>query len=396
MKMDESNEDKLINTYELEEVNYTPDILAPIPDVIDLQMFASPEDEGRTEDPTDYKKRKSREEGRVAKSQELISAVMIIGMIIVMAIFGGYVQKNITDLFAITIGRIGDFSLTAQSFPEILRFVFTKVLFICAPIFGVAVVASLIMNFAQVGFMFTTKPLQPKFDKIKPKFQRIFFSATTAFNLVKSILKVIFIAGILFLMINFFLGQLLTIGMIDVEAGWSRAGNITLIVLGTITLLFLGLSILDFFYQKWDYKRNLKMSRYELKEERKDTEGDPHIKQRLRDRMREITNQRMMEEVPKADVVITNPTHFAVAISYIEEIHNAPIVSAKGEDYLALRIKKMASENEVPIVENKPLARALYDQVEIGEEIPEEFYYAVIEVLIYVYRLRDKFPKALE
>lgn len=381
------------NPYSIKEINYKPDVFGYVSDdIIDLQMFASPDDEGRTEDPTDYKKRKAREEGRVAKSQELTSAVMIIGMIAIMAIFGGYIQKNITDIFGITIGRIGDFSLTDESFPQILQFVFMKVLFICAPIFGVACLASLILNFAQVGFMFTTKPLEPKFDKIKPKFQRIFFSATTAFNLVKSILKVILIAGVLFLFINVYLGELLTIGLIDLEAGWTRAGNITMVILGSIALLFLGLAVLDFFYQKWDYKQNLKMSRYELKEERKDTEGDPHIKQRLREKMREITSQRMMEEVPNSDVVITNPTHFAVAVSYVEEIHKAPIVSAKGEDYLALRIKKRAKENDVPIVENKPLARALYDQVEIGDEIPEEFYFAVIEVLVYVYRLKDKFP----
>lgn len=374
------------------ETDYTPFAKKKIRFNIDLQMFGNPDDEGRTEDPTDYKKRKSREEGRVAKSQELTSGAILIIVLGILFLFGGFIQNSIKELFLITIGRIGDIVINVDSFPEIMKFVLSKILIICAPIFGAAFLISLIVNLAQVGFMFTTKPLQPKFEKIKPDFKKIFFSAKTAFNLLKSILKVILVGITLFAFMNVFLGQLLSIGTLTVQEGWTKAGFITFIVLGTITALLSILSIADFFYQKWDYKQNLKMSRYELKEERKDTEGDPFIKQRLREKMREINNSRMMKEVPEADVVITNPTHYAIAIAYNEEKHQAPTVTAKGKDHIALKIKEIAKENDVPVMENKPLARALYANVEIGDEIPEEFYIAVAEVLAYVYRLKNRVP----
>lgn len=375
------------------EFTYKPTIVVPIPNIIDIQMFASPDDEGRTEDPTDYKKRKSREEGRVAKSQELVSGIMILFTLVVMGLFGGFIERNIKELFVITIGRISDFSLSVDSFQEMFGFVLTRVLIICAPIFGIAFAISLIVNLAQVGFMFTTKPLQPKFEKIKPKFQRIFFSTTTAFNLLKSVLKVAFVSGALYLLISTFMGDLLSLSQMDITQGWKQAGSLTLIVLSVISILLLGLSVIDFFYQKWDYNQNLKMSRYEVKEERKDTEGDPYVKQRLRERMREITSRRMMEKVPEAEVVITNPTHYAVAIAYEEKIHNAPTVTAKGQNYIAQKIKEIAKANDIPIIENKPVARAMYEQVEIGDEIPEEFYLAVAEILAYVYRLKSKMPE---
>jgi flagellar biosynthesis protein FlhB len=375
-----------------EESTYSPGICRPIPDILDLQMFANPEDEGRTEDPTDYKKRKAREEGRVAKSQEFTSGLLIIITIVVFFLFGGYIQNSIKEVFHNSIGKVGDYTITVKSMPEVLSYVLSKILIILAPVLGAAVVMSLISNFAQVGFMFTTKPLQPKFNKIKPKFQRIFFSKTTAFNLLKSILKVALIAGTLYLLLSLFMQDLLMLGTKEINQSWDQAGFITLIVLGSISLLLFGLSIIDFFYQKWDFKQNLKMSRYELKEERKDTEGDPFVRQRLREKMREISNRRMMEEVPESDVVVTNPTHFAIAISYKEDVHQAPIVVAKGQDYVALRIKKIAKDNEVPVVENKPLARALFEQTEIGDEIPEEFYMAVAEILAYVYRLKHRIP----
>ncbi len=375
------------------EIDYNPVINAPIPNIVDLQMFASPDDEGRTEDPTDYKIRKAREEGRVAKSQELTAGISILGTLGVMFIAGGFIENGIKDIFRETFGRIGDFTMTIESFPEILKYVLFKIIILCAPIFGVAFLVTFIVDLAQVGPMFTTKPLEPKFEKITPKFQRIFFSKTAAFNLLKSILKVGFISLVLYFLINFFTGSLLSLGAVDISIGWQRAGNITLIILGVVSLLLTLLAVIDFFYQKWDYKQNLKMSRYELKEERKDTEGDPFVKQRLRERMRELTNKRMMEQVPKAEVVITNPTHYAVAISYDENTHNAPTVVAKGVDYVALRIKEIAKENDVPIIENRPLARALYDQTEIGDEIPEEFYIAIAEILAYVYRLKNKVPR---
>ncbi len=378
------------------EFEYNPVISKSIPDIIDLQMFGNPEDEGRTEDPTDYKKRKAREEGRVGKSQEFTSGLLIISVIVIFFLFGDYIQDSIKELFHISIGKVGDYTLSNKSFPNMLGFVLTKILIILAPFLGTAFVVSLIANFAQVGFMFTTKPLQPKFEKIKPKFQRIFFSKTTAFNLLKSILKVALVAGTLFVFLSFFMKDLLMLGTKDINQSWDQAGFITLIVLGSISLLLFGLSIIDFFYQKWDYKQNLKMSRYELKEERKDTEGDPYVKQRLREKMREISNKRMMEKVPESDVVITNPTHYAIAISYKDDINNAPLVIAKGQDYVALRIKRIAKDNEVPVVENKPLARALYEQTEIGDEIPEEFYMAVAEILAYVYRLKNKMPGVMK
>ncbi len=261
---------------------------------------------------------------------------------------------------------------------------------ILAPVFAIGFTVALVSNIFQVGWKVTTKPMRPKFSKLNPLngVKRI-ISKDSLFELLKSIVKVTLIAYVaysaikdhqneLFLLYDIPLMQvILLVGTIVIDAGLK------------ISLVYLLVGIADWIYQKHKFKEDMKMTKQEVKDEYKNTEGNPEIKGRQRSRMREASQRRMMQNLPNADVVITNPTHYAVAIRYDASQYSAPVVVAKGEDYLAMRIKDAAREHQIEIVENKPLARMLYANVDVGEEVPPELYQAVAEVLAFVYSLRE-------
>jgi len=358
---------------------------------IDIQWFAA-EDEGRTEDPTEQKIRKSREEGKVAKSSEFTSAIVLLFPIIVIGILGPYMLNQMSEMMHFFL------SITVQS--EVAgegRIVKAFVLYfvkLVGPIVIVAFSAALLSNILQVGFLFSLKPITPDLNKIKPdiiKFvKKSFFSSESLFNLGKSLFKVAIISFIAYLNIVKEIENI--IGFLSTSFGYSfkAISIISFKILIEAALAMLALAIPDYFFQRKQHLESLKMSKQEVKEERKTTEGDPLVRNRLRERMREIMTSNMLQKVPEADVIITNPTHFAVGMEWSRDSMVAPVVIAKGQDNMAQRIKSIARENDVPVIENKPLARGLYAEVEIGEIIPEKYYQVMAIVFAEVYQMSGK------
>jgi flagellar biosynthetic protein FlhB len=363
---------------------------------IDLQWFAA-EDEGRTEEPSEYKIRKAREEGRVAKSQELIGSLVLLLPTLTLIFLGPSMFKTCLEMFRFFFTRLNevDSMLNGMFFVVFLTY-FAR---LALPIIAVAMLSGIIANLVQTGFLFTTKPLVPKFSKIVPRlgqyFQRTLFSIEGLFNFAKSIIKIAIIGIVSYVIISSKIAQLARLQTATLWTGFTTIASLTIQLLLIAALLLLGLSIPDYLFQRWQYMESLKMTKQEVKEERKMYEGDPLIKSRLRQRMRELLSRNMAANVPKADVVITNPTHYAVALEWNRDTMPAPMVTAKGVDEVAQRIKAIANEHAIPIVENKPLARALYAEVEIGDIIPETYYQAIATVLAHVYKINEERRKSV-
>ena len=261
---------------------------------------------------------------------------------------------------------------------------------IVAPFFIFGFAVTLLVNILQVGWKVSTKPMQPKLDRFNPVngMKRI-ISKDSVFELFKSLIKIALILYIAYTAIKDHENDLFILYDIPLNQAITLCGDVIIGAGLKISLVYLVVGIADFIYQKYRFNEEMKMTKQEVKDEYKNTEGNPEVKGRQRQRMREASRRRMMQDVPKADVVITNPTHLAVAIKYEPEVHKAPVVLAKGEDYLAQKIREAARENHIEIVENKPLARMLYANVEIGNEIPPELYQAVAEILAMVYNMRQ-------
>jgi flagellar biosynthetic protein FlhB len=364
----------------------------------DLQLFAA-EDEGRTEQPTDYKKRKAREDGKVAKTPELPAALIMLFGFFILYLLSRFMLRNSLNMMSYYLGSVQQvveadnnlFFLFKPILPLLLRFV--------GPVLGVAFVGALAGNIAQVGLLFTTKPIQPDFSRINPNparfIQKILLSRQAAVNLGKSIFKIAAIGAIAFLLVR---NELRTIAH-TIDMDLMQAFVFVLVLSFRLVIIVSGLLLVlalpDYLFARSQHIDALKMTRQEVKEERKMLEGDPLLKSRMRERQRAFARRRMLGEVPTADVVITNPIHFAVALRYETFRMSAPLCVAKGQDLVATRIKQIAEENEVVVYENKPLARELYRRVEVGDEIPDDLFTAVAEVLAFVYRLkREKEPVA--
>jgi len=364
--------------------------------VIDLQWFAA-EDEGRTEDPTEFKIRKAREEGRVAKSQELNGAIVLVIPVLVLMAFAPWMMKTITEMLRFYLLRSTTTEITD---PVLVSAFFHYFIQLILPVTLSAMIAGVASNLLQNGgFIFSMKPITPQFSKIAPNFGKFFskaFSVEGLFNLAKSLVKVAVISIVSYVSIKNEIPKL--ISMLDAGL-WSSVTFIASIaarLLLTAGILFIAISIPDYLFQRRQFMESLKMSKQEVKEEYKQMEGDPLVKSRLRQRMRELLSQNMAVNVPKADVIITNPTHFAVAMQWDRATMRAPMLTAKGADQLALRIKEIARDNDVPIIENKPLARALYAEVEIGDMIPDEYYQALAVILAKVYALDSMKSKLIK
>ncbi|NCN04214.1 MAG: flagellar biosynthesis protein FlhB [Spirochaetales bacterium] len=357
-------------------------------DSMGTQWFAA-EEEGRTEDPTEHKIRKAREEGKVAKSPDVTSAIVLLFAVITFAVIGqGFLETmgQMLTYYLVLSTQVDPVTsgVVARGFYEY----FFRLLW---PVFAVVVIAAIIGNVFQVGFLFTTKPLVPDFKRIAPNFvkffQRALFSTEALYNLFKSLGKIIIIGAVAYLNIQGRLPELMNAMKIGYMRGFGLVAEISFAMVIETTIILLVLSLVDYWFQRRQHLETLKMSKQEIKEERKNYEGDPMIKNRMRQRMREILSQNIMREVPKADVIITNPTHYAVALAYKAQAMTAPTVVAKGVDTLAQRIKQIAFENDVPVIENRPLARALYAEVELGDTIPEQYYEAVVTVFKEIYRM---------
>lgn len=357
---------------------------------LDLQWFAA-EDEGRTEDPTEHKLREARKEGKVAKSGDITGAAVLLFALVALALLGSYLLRTFQEMLRFYI------TVSTQAAVETDRNIFTSffIYFIrlTLPVMAVAFVAAALGNILQVGFLFTAKPITPDFKRVAPDFGRWFqkmFAAEGVFNMIKSIVKVALIGVVAWIIISRE-ADLFRFSVYRTLAESFRHLAITSFKLMVITaVLLLALSVPDYLFQRWQHRESLKMTKHEIKEEYKQYEGDPFIKSRLKQRMQEILQANMLQNVPKADVVVTNPTHFAVALEYDRAKMEAPMVSAKGQDNMALRIREIAAANGVPVMENKPLARALYANVEIGDTVPEEYWEVVSVILAEVYRMNGR------
>lgn len=362
-----------------------------------LQFFA-PDGEGgeKTEEPTSKKLSDARKEGKVAKSKEIVNGVSLLGFFLALRIFFGFAGVRISDIFRWIYTIMPDIEntkggLTIQVFIGILRPLLAKTLIILMPFLLIGFAADFVTNLVQVGWKPTLKPLEPKLSKFNPisGFKRI-FSKQSIVNLIFAIAKIGLVCFIAYTSIKDQAKTLFLLYDIALNAALSLIFDIIIDTGIKISVVYIFLGLADYAYQRWKFKDDMKMTKQEVKDEYKNTEGDPQIKGKQRQRMMESSQRRMMKNVPQADVVITNPTHIAVVILYDNTKDEAPRVVAKGEDYLAKKIKDLAKESDVPIVENKPLARALYATVDIDETIPPELYQAVAEILAVVYTNRNQ------
>lgn len=362
-----------------------------------LQWFAKDGDGGEKTEPATAKKLKeARDDGKVAKSRELNSALDLIVLFLVLKIFVSYVGNNLISVFTYVYKMIPDFlrnnsaEMTSKSVTALFNVIFGISAKIVLPFFAFGFIVAILINIVQVGWKVTTKPLQPKADKFNPinGFKRM-FSKDSLFELLKSIAKILVIIYVAYTSIKDKADNIFLLYDIPLMQAVILCGTIIIDAGFKISMVYLVIGLLDFAYQKHKFNEDMKMTKQEVKDEYKNTEGNPEIKGRQKQRMREASQRRMMQDVPKADVVITNPTHLAVAIKYDAETAKAPVVLAKGEDYVAMKIREAAKENQIEIVENKPLARMLYANVDIGQEIPPELYQAVAEVLAMVYNMKN-------
>jgi flagellar biosynthetic protein FlhB len=357
---------------------------------MDLQWFAA-EDEGRTEEPSEYKIRKAREEGRVAKSQELTGALILLLPALAILFLAPLMLRTCVEMIRFFFSRVTELDPTKDRI--IVQAFFSYFIRLALPIAAVSMAAAIFANVVQTGLLFTTKPLVPNFSKIIPRFgryfQRTLFSMEGLFNFAKSVVKMAIIGMVAFFLIRSQIRELANLQTAELWQAVRLIASLAARMLIISALLLLVLSIPDFLFQRWQYRESLKMTKEEVKEERKMYEGDPHIKSRLRQRMRELLTRDMLINVPKADVVITNPTHYAVALEY-HPGWDAPRVSAKGADGVALRIRELAKANSVPLVEHKPLARALYAELEVGDFIPERYWEAIVIIWKGVYKINEE------
>lgn len=363
-----------------------------------LQFFAKDGPGGeKTEAPTAKKLEDARKEGQVAKSKEIANAFGLLAMFLIIKIYIGQIGNGLIEYFSGVYNQISAVSqmynsqISKASILVLLRGMILQLLIISLPVLLIGLLVAVICDVVQVKWKPTTKPLQPKFSKMNPikGFGRI-FSANSLFELVKSVAKILLISYVVWSYVKDRIDQIFLLYDMGLKQAIGLIGEIVTEMGIRVSIVYMVLAFLDFAYQKWKFSNDMKMTKQEVKEEYKNQEGDPQVKGKQKQRMREASMRRMMQQLPEADVVITNPTHYAVAIKYDPDKYDAPYVLAKGEDHLAQRIKEIARENNVEIVENKPLARMLYANVDIGGLVPPELYQAVAEVLAFVYHLKGK------
>ena len=360
----------------------------------DLQFFAKEGPGGeKTEEPTSKKLEDARKEGQVAKSQEFAQSLTLLVLFLLLRIWTSTLTRQLGELFDGFYGRIPYFVKLPSyydhhnEYTKLINRGLLRTLIIILPFLLAGFAVCFVADLVQVKWKPTSKPLKPKFNKLNPisGIKRI-FSVTKLVELLKSILKLVVIGVVIYNEIKDQCPLLYMLYDIPMMQGIVMAGQLLVDIGFKIAIVFIVVAFADFGFQKWKFHQDMKMTKQEVKEEYKSTEGDPAIKGKIRQRMQEASRRRMMQSLPKADVVITNPSHYAVALRYDKEQAEAPYVVAKGADYVAQKIKEAAKEHKIEIVENKPLARSLYANVEIGEEIPEELYVAVAEVLALVYK----------
>ncbi|HHV65655.1 MAG TPA: flagellar biosynthesis protein FlhB [Peptococcaceae bacterium] len=338
---------------------------------------------------TPKRRQEARKKGQILKSQELISAVMLLALVGLLKFWLPRMLERMADLFRYITSFSGEW--TVRSVSEIMVNVFLQSFLILGPILLVSAAVAILVNFLQVGALITVEPLKPQLSRLNPlQGLKRMFGLKALVQLVKSLFKVIVIGYFLYAVIRDNMNVFPALQGLTVGQSVIILGDLLFELAWKAALAFVIIAIADFLYQWWEYEKNLRMSQEEIKEEFKQTEGDPLLRAQIKKRQRMFAMRRMMEDLKQADVVITNPTHYAVALKYDPAKHSAPYVVAKGQNELALRIKAIAEENDILIMENKPLAQALYAQVDLGQVVPPELYKAVAEVLAFVYKLNKR------
>lgn len=363
-----------------------------------LQFFAKDGPGGeKTEEPTAKKLSDARNEGQVAKGKDLTSAVMLLVLFMVLRFTVGNMGEGFIECFNKNYTQIGDlFTSTHGEYNmqytiALIQSAALDMLKLLIPFFGIGFIIAIVIELAQVKWKPTSKPLQPKLSKFNPinGIKRM-FSVRTLVSLIKQVVIFVVIFIVVYNKLKSRMSDIYMLYDIPLISAIMLLGDIIFDIGTVICVIYTIIGIADYVFEKRKFRKDMMMTKQEVKDEWKNTEGNPEVKNKIRQKMSEASRRRMMQAVPEADVVITNPTHFAVALKYEQNKGKAPVVVAKGEDYLAAKIKEAARENNIEIVENKPLARMLYYNVELDEEIPPELYQAVAEVLAFVYNIKNK------
>lgn len=353
---------------------------------LDLQRFAGE----KTQKATPQRRREVREEGRFPRSSDLNGSVALVGILVALRVFGPTIWSKLQGMMAFDLSHVNTQPLTQNGLHGLFSQQIWLLVSLLAPILLVAVTAGFLTAFAQVGPVFLPQQLVPDLHRISPVegFKRM-FSLRSAVEALKSLLKLTLVGTVVYQSIRTMVPKLQDLSTVGIQALPPLVGQLVFQIGIEVAVLMLILSIFDYAYQRYEFEQSIRMSRQEIKDESKQQEGDPQIKSKIRQRGRALAMRRMMQDVKKADVVITNPTHFAIALRYDHEVMNAPVLLAKGQDEVARRIRETAQDAGIPLVENKPLAQTLYKSVEIGSPVPAELYQTVAEVLAYVYRLKS-------
>lgn len=345
----------------------------------------------RTEKATPKRREEARRKGQVAKSRELPSVAVLLAGTMVLFLGAAFFSRESTVMMRHFLGNAGSIPLSVDTLPGMARLLTVHFFTFLAPFFLVLMAMAVFSNLLQCGFVYAPEAVKPDFSKLNPfsGLKRLFSRQALA-EFVKSLVKLGVLAWIGYAAVRAESRNLLPLVDQGVQSIFTYSSSIIFSLLWKTGLAMALMAALDYLFQRWEFERNLRMTRQEVKEEYKQTEGDPQVKSRIRSIQRAMARKRMMAAVPEADVVITNPTHLAVALSYRPGEMDAPVVVAKGSDHLAERIKAIASENGVPVLENKPLAQGLFKLVDVGAPIPETLYQAVAEVLAFVFRMKGR------
>lgn len=351
------------------------------------------EDQGqeRTEEATPKRRDEAREKGQVAVSREVASAVVLGASLIYFYFGSGHLMDGIVEIMKTAFRDAGRVVLSQENFHALMITLVYKVFLLIFPLLLAVFLAGFLANALQVGFLFSWEAVQPKLSKIDPfKGLKRLFSLRSLVELVKSLFKISVVGLIAYLVIVKEIPGLFPLADQSIWGMIVFIGRVAFKIMMLTCFVLLIMALLDYIYQRWEFEKSIRMSQQEIKEEFKHTEGDPLIKSRIKRLQRDIARKRMMAGIPKADVVITNPTHLAIAIRYDQDNMNAPVVVAKGAGHIALKIKEIAAKHQIPIVENKPVAQVLYKIANIGDMIPADLYRAVAEILAYVYKQKEK------
>ncbi len=345
----------------------------------------------RTESPSSKRRSDFRKKGQVAQSREVQAAAMFTLLLLFWIFFAPIFWEQIREMTTALWRDSGEYAITTLSLMQLSYYIGAGLAMALAPLFLVVLVVGFFATFLQIGWLFTTQPLMPDLSKLDPiKGMARFVSKRSLVEVIKSLLKVGLIGWVAYKTVKGEFDQALLLLQMPVEHTVLYLAKTAALVMAKVAAIMIVLAILDYAFVRWELEEKMKMTKQEQKEEMKETEGDPHIKSKIRSIQQQMARRRMMAAVPEADVVITNPTHIAVAIQYQAGKMDAPLVLAKGQELVAKKIREIAREHDIPLVENPPVARLLHSKVEVGQSIPEEMFKAVAEILAYVYSLKGR------